>query len=272
MSNLMVINRKESIMSVQDLINLKDKIAIVTGASRGLGSAFAVALAEAGAHVVITSRHGSELKDTAGKIKNTGREVLELESDISNEDNIIEMVDKTVGRFGTVDILVNNAASMRIDKAPEDTSLDEWKSVIDPNITGVFLCSREAAKIMKKQKKGKIINISSAAAYDVLKYFHGGSYEVTKTAIIMMTKVLATEWAPYNINVNAIAPGYYNTVPNQKFLKKEPGLYDKVLDMIPLRKLGAIEELAGLLVVMASDISNYMTGTTVTIDGGYTCW
>jgi gluconate 5-dehydrogenase len=268
----MVINSKENKMSVHDLINLKDKIAIVTGASRGLGSAFAVALAEAGAHVVITSRHGAELKDTAGKIKNAGREVLELESDISKEDNIIEMVDKTVGKFGTVDILVNNAASMRIDKAPEDTTIDEWKSVIDPNITGVFLCSREAAKIMKKQKKGKIINISSAAAYDVLKYFHGGSYEVTKTAIIMMTKVLATEWAPYDINVNAIAPGYYNTVPNQKFLKKEPDLYDKVLDMIPLRKLGTIEELAGLLVVMASDISNYMTGTTVTIDGGYTCW
>jgi NAD(P)-dependent dehydrogenase (short-subunit alcohol dehydrogenase family) len=259
-------------MSIQDLINLKDRIAIVTGASRGLGSAFAVALAEAGAHVVITSRHGKELTDTADRIKNVGREVLVLESDVSREDNIIEMVERTVEKFGTVDILVNNAASMRIDKAPEDTSLEEWSSVINPNITGVFLCSREAAKVMKKQKRGKIINISSAAAYDVLKYFHGGSYEVTKTAVTMLTKVLATEWAPYNINVNAIAPGYYNTVPNQKFLKKEPDLYERVLDMIPLRKLGTIEELAGLLVVMASDISNYMTGTTVTIDGGYTCW
>jgi NAD(P)-dependent dehydrogenase (short-subunit alcohol dehydrogenase family) len=177
-----------------------------------------------------------------------------------------------VAEFGRIDILVNNAASMRVDKSPEDTSRAEWKSVMDPNVTGVFLCSREAAKVMKKQKSGKIINLSSVAGVKVLKYFHGGSYDVSKAAIIMLTRTLATELAPYNINVNAVAPGYYNTIPNQRFLKKEPGLYDKVLDLIPLRRLGDLKELAGLVVVLASDISNYMTGTTILIDGGYHCW
>lgn len=259
-------------MGLSDMINLQDKVAIVTGASRGLGQAFAAALAEAGAHLVISCRHGSDLDETAGLVRGHKREVLELESDIAHEEQVAEMVDKTVEKFGRIDILVNNAASMRIDKPPEQTTLEEWKSVVDPNITGTFLCSREVAKVMIGQKAGKIINLSSVAAYDVLKYFHGGSYEVTKTAVVMLTKVLATEWAPYNINVNAIAPGYYNTLPNQRFLKKEPGLYDKVLDMIPLKKLGNIEELAGLVVVLASDIANFMTGSTIIIDGGYACW
>jgi gluconate 5-dehydrogenase len=254
------------------MIDLRDKVAIVTGASRGLGQAFAAALAEAGAHLVITSRHGSELGKTAELVKGHGREVLELESDIGKERHVVEMVDAAVKSFGRIDILVNNAASMRIDKPPEKTSLEEWKSVVDPNITGLFLCSREAARVMIGQKAGKIINIGSVAGYDVLKYFHGGSYEVSKAAVVMLTKVLATEWAPYNINVNAVAPGYYNTLPNQRFLKKEPGLYDRVLDMIPLKKLGNIDELAGLVVVLASDISNFMTGTTILIDGGYACW
>ena len=259
-------------MSVHDLINLKDKVAVVTGASRGLGQAFAVALAEAGAHLCITSRHGGELEHTCDQVKRLGREVLALESDINNETQIAGMVDETVRKFGRIDILVNNAASMRIDKSPEDTTRAEWKSVIDPNVTGVFLCSREAAKIMKNQKGGKIINLSSVAGFKVLRYFHGGSYDVSKAAIVMLTQTLATELAPYNINVNAIAPGYYNTIPNQRFLKKEPGIYEKVIDLIPLRKLGELNELAGLVVVLASDISNYMTGTTILIDGGYHCW
>jgi NAD(P)-dependent dehydrogenase (short-subunit alcohol dehydrogenase family) len=259
-------------MGTADLIHLKDKIAIVTGASRGLGQSFAIALAEAGAHLVVTCRHGSDLQETAAEIKKFGREVLELESDIGNEKDVIEMVEVTVRKFGKIDILVNNAAAMRIDKAPEDTTLDEWRSVIDPNITGVFLCSKEAAKVMKEQNKGKIINLSSAAGFDVLKYFHGGSYDVSKAAVIMLTKTLATEWAPYNINVIALAPGYYNTEPNKRFLNKEPDLYKKVLDMIPLGKLGDIDELGALMVVLASDISNYMTGNTIVIDGGYTCW
>jgi gluconate 5-dehydrogenase len=259
-------------MGLHDMLNLKDKVAIVTGASRGLGQAFAASLAEAGAHVVITSRHGAELGETAKLVRSHNREVLEFESDIKNEEQTIRMVEETVKKLGRIDILVNNAASMRIDKPPEQTTLKEWQSVVDPNITGLFLCSREVARIMIRQKAGKIINISSAAAYTVLKYFHGDAYEVTKAAVVMLTKVLATEWAPYNINVNAIAPGYYNTIPNQRFLKKEPGLYDKVLDMIPLKKLGNIEELAGLVVVLASDISNFMTGSTIIIDGGYTCW
>ena len=137
-------------MNVYDLINLKDRVAIVTGASRVLGQAFTVALAEAGTKLCITSLHGSEFAEMSGEIKRLGREFLALESDINNEAQMVSMVNETVKKFGRIDILVNNAASLRIDKAPEGTTLAEWKSAMELNINGVFLCSREAAEVMKK--------------------------------------------------------------------------------------------------------------------------
>jgi gluconate 5-dehydrogenase len=259
-------------MTISEVISLKNKVALVTGASRGLGRGFAKALAEAGADLVITCRHESELSETALEIRQMGREVLSLESDISDEQQVIKMVEETVKRFGKVDILVNNAAKMRVDKSPEATSLEEWKSVLDTNVSGPFMCSKEVAKVMKGQKSGKIINVCSMSGYIVNKYFHGGSYEVSKSALAMMTKALAIEWAPYNINVNAIAPGYYYTEPNELFFKKEPDLYEKITEMIPLKKLGNVEQLSYLVMCLASKIADYMTGSVVIIDGGYTLW
>jgi gluconate 5-dehydrogenase len=125
---------------------------------------------------------------------------------------------------------------------------------------------------MKKQQSGKIINLSSKSGFTVGRYFHGGSYDVSKAAIAMLTKALAVEWAPYHINVNAVAPGYYDTKPNREFFVDNPELYKKVIDLVPLKRLGDIRELSGLVVCLASDISNFMTGTTILIDGGYNIW
>ncbi len=161
---------------------------------------------------------------------------------------------------------------MRINKPPEETSLEEWRSVIDTNITGTFLCCREAGKLMIRQKRGWIVNIGSMSGMVVNRYFHGGSYEVSKCALHMLTKVLAVEWAAYHINVNAVAPGYYDTQPNRDFFAERQELYDKVLELIPLRCLGDIEQLSSLVLALVTEATAYMTGTVIPINGGYTIY
>ena len=134
------------------------------------------------------------------------------------------------------------------------------------------MCAREVGKVMIEQSKGKIINIASMSGYIINKHFHGGSYDISKAAVVALTRALAVEWAPYNINVFGVAPGYYNTEPNHQWFNENPEIRERVMDLIPLRRLGNIEELAGLVACLASDITNYMTGSTLLIDGGYTTW
>jgi NAD(P)-dependent dehydrogenase (short-subunit alcohol dehydrogenase family) len=259
-------------MSVQDLLSLKDRVALVTGASRGLGQAFALALAEAGAHVAVSARRAADLEETARGIRERGREALAVPADITVEAEVSGMVAAVVKRFGRLDILVNNAATGRMNIAPEETSLEAWSSVIDTNVNGMFLCAREAGKAMIPRKKGTILNLASMSGQIINKYFHGGSYDVSKAAIVGLTKALAADWAPHNITVNALAPGYYGTAPNIAFFDSDPELRDKVLDLVPLRRLGTIEELAALVTALCSDAARYMTGSVIVIDGGYTLW
>jgi NAD(P)-dependent dehydrogenase (short-subunit alcohol dehydrogenase family) len=257
-------------MKILDLISLKNKAAIVSGAAKGLGKAYSEALADAGANIVVCDLNLKGLEDTSKIINNIGREVLAVECDITNENQVKKLVKEATDKFGKIDILVNNAAAMRVNKPPEETSLDEWNFVINTNITGTFLICREVASVMKKQRSGKIINISSMSGLIINRYTHGGSYDVSKLAVVALTKALASEWAQYNINVNAVAPGYYETQPNLEFFKNNPDLYNKIIELIPLKRLGNFDEISGLIVCLASDISNYMTGTTIVIDGGYT--
>jgi gluconate 5-dehydrogenase len=259
-------------VSLADLFSLRGRVALVTGASRGLGQAFAGALAEAGADLVIVSRHLGELGETAGAVRANGREVLSLEADIRQEEAVREMVTRTVERFGRLDVLVNNAGTERQNLPPEQTSLESWKEVLDINLNGQFLCAREAGRVMIPRRAGKIINLASMSGMVINRYFHGGSYDVSKAAVVGLTKALAAEWAPYNLNVIALAPGYYGTAPNLRWFQGNPEIHRQVLDLIPLGRLGDLRELAALLVVLASDVSNYMTGSTVVIDGGYTLW
>jgi NAD(P)-dependent dehydrogenase (short-subunit alcohol dehydrogenase family) len=248
------------------------KTVIVTGGGTGIGLAVASRFHHEGASVVICGRRQSVLREAAAQIATAPGRLLTVLADIAEEADVRRLVAETVAWRGRIDVLVNNAAAMRIDKPPEATSLAEWRSVMDTNVTGAFLCCREAGKVMIAQRSGKIVNVASMSGYVVNKYFHGGSYEVSKAALMMLTRTLASEWAQYNINVNAVAPGYYDTQPNRDFFAREADLYERVLDLIPQRKLGNLDELSDLILTIASDTANYMTGSVITIDGGYTLW
>lgn len=251
---------------------LDNQTAIITGGGTGIGLTIAKRFHDEGAFVVICGRREDILKEAATDISPDGKRTLAVRADIISEEDIQNLVKKTVDKTGRIDVLINNAGAMRVNKPPEETSLDEFRFVIDTNVTGTFLVSREVGKVMIEQKSGRIINISSISGSIVNKYFHGGSYEVSKAAMNMLTKTLAIEWAPYNIKVNAIAPGYYGTQPNVDFFINDPELNEKVMDLVPMRKLGELEELARLALYLASPQIDYMSGSIITIDGGYTMW
>jgi NAD(P)-dependent dehydrogenase (short-subunit alcohol dehydrogenase family) len=250
----------------------KNQTILITGGGTGIGFTLANRFLQEGASVVICGRREEVLNKAVVEISATGERIIGVPADISKEKDVVNLFEQTIKWTNRLDVLVNNAGAMRINKSPQETSLEEWESVIDTNINGTFLCCREAAKIMIKQKRGRIINISSISGTIVNKYFHGGSYEVSKAAINMLTKVFAAEWAPFNITVNAIAPGYYDTQPNRDFFKRESGLLEKITELIPQKKLGDLEELSDLVVSIATTRSNYLTGTVIPVDGGYTLW
>jgi NAD(P)-dependent dehydrogenase (short-subunit alcohol dehydrogenase family) len=251
---------------------LDRQTAIITGGGTGIGITIAKRFHDEGAFVVICGRSEGVLQQAANDLSATGERVLAVRADITSEEDIQNLVEETVDQTGRIDILVNNAGAMRVNKPPEETSLEEFRFVIDTNVSGTFLVSREVGKVMIEQKSGRIINISSISGAIVNKYFHGGSYEISKAAMDMLTKTLAMEWAPYNIKVNAIAPGYYGTQPNVDFFINDQELNAKVMDLVPLGKLGELEELARLALYLASPEIDYMTGSVITIDGGYTMW
>jgi len=252
--------------------DLDEQTAIITGGATGIGFTIAMAFHAQGAFVVICGRREEVVEKAAADISADGTRVLAVRADINSESDVQNLVARTLAETGHIDILVNNAGAMRCHKPPEETSLEEWKYVIDTNVTGTFLCCREVGKVMIKQQSGRMINIASMSGLIVNKYFHGGSYEVSKAAMCMLTKTLAVEWAPYNIRVNAIAPGYHATEPNREFFINDPVLCEKILDLIPVHKLGDVEELGRLALYLASPNLDYMTGSIITIDGGYTLW
>jgi NAD(P)-dependent dehydrogenase (short-subunit alcohol dehydrogenase family) len=251
---------------------LEGQTAIITGGGTGIGFTIARRFHQEGAFVVICGRTEDVLHQAAAELSPGAERVLPVRADITHEDNVRELVRQTVAQTGRIDILVNNAGAMRVNKPPQETSLEEFRLVIDTNVSGTFLVSREVGRVMISQRSGRIINISSMSGAVVNKYFHGGSYEISKAAVNMLTKTLATEWAAYNIKVNAIAPGYYGTQPNIDFFINDPELNRKIMDLVPMGKLGELEELARLALYLASPQVDYMSGSIITIDGGYTLW
>jgi NAD(P)-dependent dehydrogenase (short-subunit alcohol dehydrogenase family) len=251
---------------------LQDQTAIITGGGTGIGLTIARRFHQEGAFVVICGRREDVLHQAAAELSPGAERVLPIRVDITHEDDVRELVRQTIAQTGRIDILVNNAGAMRVNKPPQETSLEEFRFVIDTNVSGTFLVSREVGQVMIDRRSGRIINISSMSGSVVNKYFHGGSYEISKAAVNMLTKTLATEWAAYNIKVNAIAPGYYGTQPNIDFFINDPELNRKIMDLVPMGKLGELEELARLALYLASPEVDYMSGTIITIDGGYTLW
>lgn len=248
--------------------NLKNKVAIITGARRGMGKADALLLAGAGAKVVVADISQEECQLVADEIKKNGGEALAVKCDVTNKKDIEEMVKKTVEQFGKVDILVNNAGICEFKPFLEMTE-EEWKKTLDINLKGYFLCAQAAAKEMIKQKSGAIVNIASVAMGQMGKGMAGlAHYSASKGGIAALTKTLALELAPYNIRVNAIAPGAINT-PMSASTKNDPKIMEATLAMIPLHRMGKPEEIASTVLFLTSEDSSYITGSIVVVDGGW---
>ncbi|MDR7076819.1 NAD(P)-dependent dehydrogenase (short-subunit alcohol dehydrogenase family) [Neobacillus niacini] len=244
--------------------DLSGRVAIVTGGSKGLGSGMAYALAEQGADIVIVSRNQAEGELVAAKIRGMGRKSLALSVDVQDISSISQMVETVTKEFGRIDILINNAG-VGITKFALEVTEEEWDKVVDTNLKGVFFCAQAVARVMKEQKYGKIINISSLAG---LKGSNAmAPYCASKAGIINLTRALAKEWARYHINVNAIAPGYIKTALNEEELSNE-SFRNKLFSALPIQRLGELDDLAGTVVLLASEASAYITGQTIIIDGG----
>lgn len=244
--------------------DLSERVAIVTGGSKGLGSGMAYALAEQGADIVIVSRNQAEGELVAAKIRDMGRKSMALSVDVQDISSISQMVKTVTKEFGRIDILINNAG-VGITKFALEVTEEEWDKVVDTNLKGVFFCAQAVARVMKEQKYGKIINISSLAGVKGSNAM--APYCASKAGVINLTRALAKEWARYHIHVNAIAPGYIQTSLNEEELSNE-SFRNNILSAMPIKRLGELDDLAGTVILLASEASSYMTGQTIFIDGG----
>jgi len=248
--------------------DLKGKVAIITGARRGMGKADALAFAKNGAKVVVSDISQEECELVVDEIKKNGGEGLAVKCDVTNEKEIKEMVKKTVDKFGKVDILVNNAGICEFKPFLELTE-EEWDKTLDINLKGYFLCAQAVAKEMVKKKSGVIINIASVVMGQMGMGMAGlAHYSASKGGIAALTKTLALEFAPYNIRVNAIAPGAIDT-PMAASTKADPKVLEATLAMIPLHRMGKPEEIANTALFLSSNASSYITGSIVVVDGGW---
>ena len=264
--------------------SVEGKVAIVTGAGRGIGKAIALVLAEAGADITVVARTREQIEKTAEEIRQLGRKALPIPADVSQEDQVNEVVERTLSQFGKVDILVNNAgitSGMRPvvfvpgikfpgwelagDEADKPITLEWWHRVMDTNLTSVFLFAQAVGPHMLKQKKGKVINISSNSAQ--LGSTYHSVYCVSKAGLSAFTRCLASEWAPFNICVNAIGPGATKTEMMERKLR-DPLFAKAILDAIPEGRTAEPREIALLALYLASEASNFMNGETLYIDGG----
>jgi NAD(P)-dependent dehydrogenase (short-subunit alcohol dehydrogenase family) len=252
-------------MNIKKLFDLSGRVAIITGGSVGLGRQMAEGLAEMGANLVLCARKKERCQQAAEELKRLGVEVLALGCDVKDPANIQAVADATVKQFGQIDVLVNNAGAAW--GAPvEAMTLDQWNKVIETNLTGTFLFSQAVGKVMIAQRRGKIINIASVAGLrGSAPSFSAIGYSASKGGVIIFTKGLACKWGMHNIQVNAIAPGWFPTEMSEKVIERNK---EMLLAGIPAGRFGEPDDLKGAAVFLASDASNFVTGNILVVDGG----
>lgn len=245
--------------------DLSGKVALVTGGSKGIGYGMALALAHAGADIVIVSRNLAEGEQAAQDMRDLGRKAIALSCDVTSASAVDAMVKKAVEVFGKIDILLNNAG-MNIRKPVTEVAEEDWDKVLATNLKGVFLVAQRVGKEMIKQNGGKIINVASIMGTVGMPWL--ASYCASKGGVIQLTKVMALEWAQHNINVNCLAPAYIRTPMTEGWMTDQARL-QVILNNTPLGRIGTLEDLAGPVVFLASDCCSYITGHTLLVDGGW---
>jgi len=248
------------------LLDLSGRVAIVTGGNSGIGLGIAKGLASAGATLVIAGRNAQKNAAAEQALQALGAQVLAIEVDVTQETACRALIQTTLDRFRRLDILVNNAGT-NIRKPPQDYTLEEWKTVLDTNLTSAFLCSQAAYPALVEAGGGKIINTGSMTS--IFGAGFAAPYSASKGGIVQLSKALASAWAKDNIQVNAILPGWIDTDLTRQARKDLPGLHERVLARTPAARWGVPDDFAGIAIFLASRASDFVTGTAIPVDGGY---
>jgi NAD(P)-dependent dehydrogenase (short-subunit alcohol dehydrogenase family) len=250
---------------------LGGKTAVVTGAGQGIGLACVEALAEAGARVVIADRDSKVAAQGQADLKAKGHDAEIVIMDVTDSAAVAQTAAQLTARYGKVDILVNNAGIARSETPAETVADEHWLNVIDVNLNGTFWCCREFGKHMLAAKSGAIVNVGSMSGFIVNKPQEQCYYNASKAAVHHLTKSLAAEWGARGVRVNAVAPTYIET-PLNAFVKSNPPMYQAWIGGTPMARLGQVDEIASVVLFLASEAASLMTGSIVLVDGGYTCW
>ena len=260
-------------MGVLDRFRLDGKRCFLTGGSRGLGREMALALAEAGADLILVGRDRPALEAAGADVEPRGRAAVLIQADVSQPLEAERACRTALERHGPVHILVNNVGGRRIDTATEDLELEQWQEIVDLNLTSTFICTKLIGGAMvRRGQGGRIINVASVSGLVATRGVGGRSYETSKGAVIQFTRAVAADWAPHRVTVNAIAPCAFLTEPNVRGGRLNPAMMETLRAQIPMGELGRPEEMGPLAVYLASDAARYMTGAVLVLDGGYTAW
>jgi NAD(P)-dependent dehydrogenase (short-subunit alcohol dehydrogenase family) len=253
-------------MGVLDAFSLSGKVSVVTGAARGIGRALAVALAEAGSAVAVVVRNPDAVADLLAELENLGVPAVAVAADVTQAEQVEAAVDEIIERLGPVDVLINNAGAC-VHRPALEVTPEEWRSVLDVNVNGVWHCAQSFGRRMVERGSGVIINIGSISALIVNRPQWQPGYNASKAAVHQLTKSLAVEWAPHGVRVNALAPGYVKT---EMAPVDDPVFKPRWIDDAPMQRYATPDELGPTIVYLASDASSFMTGEVLVFDGGYT--